>query len=184
MKQLNDMTLEELWELFPIILTAPDKRWEQWAKEEIYFLNSILDESCVEIHHIGSTAIKGIWAKPIIDLIAVAKDFSYFPALKSKIISAGYLCMSESEKRISFNKGYTLKGFAQRVFHLHLRVAGDADEIYFRNYLNAHPNVAKEYETLKLSLWRQFEYNRDGYTKAKSSFIKHYTEISKDLNLK
>ncbi len=92
--------------------------------------------------------------------------------------------MSESEKRISFNKGYTLKGFAQRVFHLHLRVAGDADEIYFRNYLNAHPNVAKEYETLKLSLWRQFEYNRDGYTKAKSSFIKHYTEISKDLNLK
>ncbi len=37
MKQLNDMTLEELWELFPKILTAPDKLWEQWAKEEIYF---------------------------------------------------------------------------------------------------------------------------------------------------
>lgn len=77
------------------------------------------------------------------------------------------------------NKGYTPQGFAERVFHIHLRVAGDIDELYFRDYLNAHPEVAKEYERLKLSLWKEYEHDRDGYTAAKSAFVSKYTELAK-----
>lgn len=49
---------------------------------------------------------------------------------------------------------------------------GDNDELCFRDYLNEHPHVAKEYEKLKLSLQRQYEHNRDAYTEAKSTFVK------------
>jgi GrpB-like predicted nucleotidyltransferase (UPF0157 family) len=63
--------------------------------------------------------------------------------------AGGYLCMSEGERRLSFNKGYTPDTvFAKRVFHLHLRTAGDNEELYFRDYLIDHPAVALAYENL------------------------------------
>ena len=88
--------------------------------------------------------------------------------------------MSASENRISLNKGYTPNGFAKKVFHLHLRLEDDADEIYFRDYLNSHPDVAKEYEELKLQLWKEYEHNRDAYTNAKTQFVKKYTNLAKN----
>ena len=84
--------------------------------------------------------------------------------------------MSREKNRISFNKGYTENGFAEKVYHLHLRFEGDNDELYFRDYLNGNKAVAAEYEKLKLSLWKRLEHGRDGYTKAKTDFIKKYTE--------
>ena len=60
----------------------------------------------------------------------------------------GFIRMSDAANRISLNMGYTENGFADKVYHIHLRYAGDNAELYFRDYLNAHPDVAKEYETL------------------------------------
>lgn len=88
--------------------------------------------------------------------------------------------MSQSTQRILLNKGYTEQGFAEKVFHLHIRVVGDNDELYFRDYLRENHNVAKEYEHLKLNLWKKFEHDRDGYTDAKCKFIKRYTKIAKE----
>ena len=68
--------------------------------------------------------------------------------------------MSQSENRLSFNKGYTENGFVERVFHLHLRYVGDK---------------------LKLRLWKKYEHNRDAYTNAKTEFVKGYTEKAKIL---
>ena len=87
--------------------------------------------------------------------------------------------MSENENGMSFNKGYTENGFAERVFHLHLRYAGDNSELYFRDYLNEHPDIAKEYETLKRLLWKEYEHNRDAYTNAKTEFVQKYTAQAK-----
>lgn len=184
MKLLEDMTIEELWQLFPIILTEPNPDWFDWAIQEMSLLQSKLGELISSIHHIGSTSIKGIWAKPIIDILIETNDVSNFILLKSRIISTGYICMNETASRIDFNKGYTPEGFSLKVFHLHLRKSGDNDEIYFRDYLNTHFDVAKKYERLKLSLWKPFEYNRDGYTDAKSAFIKHYTSLAIAQNKK
>ena len=73
MKKLSEMTLEELWALFPIILTEPDPRWEAWYQEEEALLRRVLPaEYALRIHHIGSTAIRGIWAKPIVDILVEA----------------------------------------------------------------------------------------------------------------
>ena len=53
------------------------------------------------------------------------------------------------------------------------------DELYFRDYLTDHPDVAVQYGNLKLKLWKEYEHNRDGYTEAKTEFIKRYTEKAK-----
>jgi GrpB-like predicted nucleotidyltransferase (UPF0157 family) len=90
--------------------------------------------------------------------------------------------MAQDEKTGSadLNKGYTPEGFAERVFHLHVRPTGDSDELYFRDYLRAHSDIAREYERLKLALKEKFEHNRDAYTTAKSDFIKEYTQIARE----
>ncbi|MDE6189694.1 MAG: GrpB family protein, partial [Clostridia bacterium] len=127
----------------------------------------------------GSTAINGIWAKPIIDILIVVKSNEELKVTAKTLQKNGYVVMSENDNRISLNKGYTENGFADRVFHLHVRLENDKDEIYFRDYLNEHSEVAKEYEELKLQLWKKFERNRDAYTNAKTDFVKKYTELAK-----
>ncbi len=87
--------------------------------------------------------------------------------------------VSKDADRISFNRGYTKEGFADKVFHVHLRYAGDNDELYFRDYLNEHTQIAKEYETMKLQLWHRFEHDRDAYTNAKTEFVREWTSEAK-----
>ena len=179
-KKLSEMTLEELWELFPIILTEHNDYWTEYYAEEAAELKRILPEEAI-INHIGSTAIKGIWAKPIVDiLVEVSENLSDIAVI---LQNNGWIKMSGDKNRISFNKGYTENGFAEKVYHLHLRYIGDHNEIYFRNYLNTHPEIAKEYETLKLMLWKKFEHDRDGYTEAKGEFIAKYTALAKQISI-
>ncbi len=181
-KALSEMTLEELWTLFPIILSEPNDKWQNWYQEERQRLSAILCDDTLKIHHIGSTSIHHIWAKPIIDILIEASPDTSFQKIKETLLgSGGYLCMAESENRISFNRGYTVNGFADRVFHLHLRRYDDNDALYFRDYMNACPDLAKEYEQLKLSLWKQYEHQRDAYTDAKTAFVTKYTAEAKQL---
>lgn len=177
-KPLSKMTLQELWALFPIRLTAHQPCWADWYNEESGHLRGILPQAAA-IHHIGSTAIPGIWAKPIIDILVEIPHRISMQELGSTLTRHGYLRMSQSDGRMSFNKGYTEAGFAERVFHLHLRYIGDHDELYFRDYLLAHPDAAREYEQLKLRLWKPYEHDRDGYTGAKSAFVRQITEAAK-----
>ncbi len=173
------MSLEELWQLFPIFLTEHRSCWKVWYVEESALLLHSIPQ-IQRISHIGSTAVPTLWAKPIIDILLEVPQSSDLDAVQKQIEGCGYLCMSHDCNRRSFNKGYTEKGFAERVFHLHLRHLGDHDELYFRDYLLQHADVAKEYETLKLQLWKKFEYDRDGYTAAKSDFIETYTAKAKE----
>ena len=180
-KKLSEMSLEELWQLFPIYLTEHDECWATWySEEEITLMEHLPADQIKRISHIGSTAVKGIWAKPIIDILVEVTSESDLWQFKPILEKIGYLRMSESSGRLSFNKGYTEKGFAERVFHLHLRKANDNDELYFRDYLKAHINVAQEYEKLKLSLWKTYEHDRDGYTERKTAFVKEYTQKAKE----
>ena len=179
-KKLSEMTLEELWRLFPIFLTKHQNKWEKWYNQEQTMLKNLFLEQ-VRISHIGSTAITSIWAKPIVDILIEISPQCDMAVCKQLIEKSGYICMLQTQNKMSFNKGYTEKGFAKKVFHLHLRNWGDNDELYFRDYLIENISVAKQYEELKLDLWKQFEYDRDGYTNAKTEFIKKHTGIAKNL---
>lgn len=169
-KKLSEMSLEELWQLFPIILTEHKDVWSVWFEEEKEILASLLPKN-VAIHHIGSTAIKGIWAKPIVDILIEVPSENDLLIVKDILATNGYICMCQDKARISLNKGYTENGFADRVFHIHLRIDGDNAEIAFRDLLNSDEKIAKQYEKLKLSLWKKYEHDRDGYTNAKKEFV-------------
>lgn len=182
-QKLSEMTLAELWQLFPIILTAPDPRWPDWYAQEEDLLRSVLPpEFKAGIHHIGSTSISGIWAKPIVDILVEAAPDTSLAQADEYLLQAGYRCMSRGTERRSYNKGYTEEGFAEEVFHLHLVHAGEQPEILFRDYLNTHPEDAKAYEALKLSLWKPYEHDRDGYTSAKTSFVEEILQRAKEEN--
>lgn len=181
-KELLEMSLEELWELFPVFLVAHKDKWKIYYDEMEEFLKGILSECPVErISHIGSTAIADIWAKDIVDILIEVSKNSDIEDTAKIIETNGFLRMSTETDRISFNCGYTKDGFAAKVFHVHLRYVGDNDELYFRDYLNEHSQVAKEYETIKLQLWKEFEHNRDGYTNAKTELVRKWTYEAKQI---
>lgn len=176
-KELSEMSLEELWELFPIFLVAHNDKWNIYYDEIESLLKTTLAGYPIErISHIGSTAISGIWAKDIVDVLIEVSKCSNIHDTAKEIEKNGFIRMSTEPDRISFQLGYTKDGFAEKVYHLHLRYVGDNDELYFRDYLNDNPSIAKEYEQLKLGLWHQYEHNRDAYTEAKTTFIKKHTE--------
>lgn len=179
-KQLSEMTLEELWQLFPIVLEEPKEYWKKWYEEELTILRKILPKEYVKrISHIGSTAIGGIWAKPTVDILVEITPEKDIESVAKILLKNGYLEMSKEKNRTSLNKGYTEEGFAEKVYHFHLRYYCDNDELYFRDYLIDHPEEAKKYEKLKLSLWKKHEHNRDEYTDQKTNYVAEVTEKAK-----
>ena len=91
--------------------------------------------------------------------------------------------MAESiapEYRLDLCKGYTPQGFAERVFHLHIRHPGDWDEIVFRDCLRRNPRKADEYAELKKKLQKRFEHDRDAYTEAKGEFVRACVKAARD----
>lgn len=181
-KELSEMSLEELWQLFPIFLCEHKSEWDVFYYEmETFLKDKLKDYKIVRISHIGSTAIKTIWAKPIIDILVEIDNSEDINIVGKTIENIGFIKMHEEKNWISFNKGYSKEGFEEKVYHLHLRYEGNNDELYFRDYLIDNPEVAKEYEKLKLSLWKKYEHNRDAYTDAKTDFIKENTIKAKIL---
>ena len=176
MRPLEELSYAELMELFPIALVPHRDEWrEQYARERERLLAQLPEDAVFRLSHVGSTAIDGIWAKPTVDMLLEATGAAAFERLDAAIPACGYIRMRSEEGRVSFNRGYTPKGFAQEVFHLHLRLPGDADEVFFRDYLALRPDLAAEYERLKLALCKPYERDRDGYTAAKGDFVRRVT---------
>lgn len=175
-RALSDMSLEELWELFPISLVEPKESWaQQYRKIEALLENLLPDVAGLRVSHIGSTAIPGILAKDIVDVLVEVDASEDIASVASVLERNGFIRMSATATRISLNRGYTPRGFADEVYHVHVRYAGDDDEVHFRDYLNDHPEVAAEYQRLKLALWRQYEHDRDAYTEGKADFVRRCT---------
>lgn len=169
---LTEMSLEELWELFPIIIKEYNPKYLEWYQEEKDFIIKVVGkESIVCISHIGSTAVPGIPAKPIVDILLEVSGMYQREDIRRRLEGADWICMSEDTKSMVFNKGYTPQGFADKVFHLHVREVGDYDELYFRDYLCAHEEARTQYGELKIELSRQFQHHRDHYTTAKTEYI-------------
>ena len=177
------MSLKELWELFPIILKEHNPQYKEWYKiGERQLSNCINNEYIKRINHIGSSAVEGLLSKPTVDILLEVGNNCHSVTLIESLKANGWILMSseyEPDLRLVFNKGYTPDGFAEKTYHLHVRYMGDWDELYFRDYLIDHPDVAVQYGNLKLKLWKEYEHNRDGYTEAKTEFIKRYTEKAK-----
>ncbi|MDU1905834.1 MAG: GrpB family protein [Dysgonomonas sp.] len=183
-KSLNDLSNEELWKLFPIIISEHQPKWQQlYSEEKEKLCLSIGSNNITRINHIGSTAIPKLLAKPTIDILIEIKKNADLESLIKNIESAGYIFAPQPKNpppHMMFMKGYTIEGFKGQAFHIHVRYPGDWDELYFRDYLLSHPQVADKYGELKLKLKEEHEFNRDAYTYAKTEFVKSITRQARE----
>lgn len=183
MKDLGEMSLEELWQLFPIVLKAYNPDYALWYEEERRRLFEVLCGVCMcRISHVGSTAVAGLISKPIVDILLELPHNYATEDVMVRLQKAGWLLMNRNDdtKTVDFNKGYTPVGFAEKVYHLHVKPSGDWGELYFRDYLIAHRDIARKYEALKLHLKDCYEYDRDAYTNAKTAFVTAYTQKARE----
>jgi len=187
-RTLADMTQEGRSRLFPVILCEYNPAWSEWFTEEKANLVRLIgDEHILRITHVGSTSVPGLLAKPTVDILIEIKADTGIEDLKAALPCSEYIQMPDSDNadvpplHLMFVKGYTRDGFAEKVYHIHVRYLGDWDEVHFRDYLVAHPEAAAAYAALKQVLKDRFEYDRDGYTEAKSEFIKAATKRARNL---
>lgn len=182
-KALDEMTNEKRWRLFPIIVSAHNPAWkEKYISEKAVIEEAIGIDNITRINHIGSTAVPDLVAKPTIDILVEINGVANTEKLVSDMKEAGYIYSPQPDNpapHMMFMKGYTSEGFKGQAYHVHVRYRGDWDELYFRDYLLLHPDVAEEYGKLKLELKQKFEYDRDAYTYAKTDFIKWYTKLAR-----
>jgi GrpB-like predicted nucleotidyltransferase (UPF0157 family) len=157
-------------------IVAYDSRWPLLFDEEAKRLRAVLDPSLiVGLEHFGSTAIPGLSAKPIIDiLIAVrslaAAQATFVEALRK--LDYVYWADNPKKDRLFFVKG--MPPFGSRRSH-HVHVTEPQGEMWrrlaFRDYLRAHPDEAEEYEQLKRRLAAEHQADREAYTDAKSAYV-------------
>lgn len=183
MKGLKDLTNEELWQLFPIILSEHKNYWTDYYKiEEKLLIETIGVGSITRINHIGSTAVPNLLSKPTIDILLEINNDVNPEWLINIIEDIGYIYTYQPNNpapHIMFMKEYVLSGFEEKVYHLHVRYFGDWDELYFRDYLIQYPKVSEQYGQLKLELRNTFEHDRDAYTEAKTDFIRKHTDLAR-----
>ena len=154
---------------------------EEWSKifnKDKNIILQILRNSVADIQHVGSTAIPGISAKPIIDILVGLKHISEAERFISEFEEKSYEFRpnASTQDRLLFIKG----GENFRTHHIHV-VQYDTNEwnrmIRFRDYLRENPNVAMEYKNLKEELAVKFPNNREEYTKGKESFVKKIEKL-------
>ena len=186
-RAIEEMTQKERSLLFPIILCTHNPAWAGWFAEEKANLEMLIgSERIFRITHYGSTAVPGLLAKPTVDILLEINADTNIEELKAALPYPEYIQMPEANAdvpplHLMYVKGYTCDGFAEKVYHIHVRYTGDWDEVHFRDYLIAHPEAADAYAELKQNLKERFEFDRDGYTDAKGGFIKAVTTRARNL---
>ncbi len=167
---------EKFAKLFPILLTEHNPKWKEEYMQETVFLCSVFDDNVIRINHIGSSSVAGLIAKPTVDILLEVSEDTDIATITERLLDEGYVVNHANKDIITYIKGYTPHGFEGQTFHIHVRHSGDWGELYFRDYLNSHSDVAREYEKLKMELREIYTYDRDGYTDAKGEFVIRYTE--------
>jgi GrpB-like predicted nucleotidyltransferase (UPF0157 family) len=149
-------------------------RWRDAFEAEAKHVAVALGENVVAIHHIGSTAIPNIYAKPVVDLLVEVRDIAEVDGRSSAMESIGYEVMGEYgiPGRRYFRKD---KQEGIRTHHVHTFETGSAEvgrHLAFRDYMIAHPWEAQRYSELKRRLAEEHPQSIDGYMDGKDGFIK------------
>lgn len=154
-------------------LLPHDPEWDSIAMNTAAELEDILGSVAVSVQHVGSTSIKTICAKPIIDIAVAVRNFSDILQKLPELEARGYI------RRNIGNVGEIFLSCGDdtadtRTHHIHVVLLDSRqwrDYIFFRDYMNAHHDAAAEYERLKLELMEKYKNNRLRYTDGKAEFI-------------
>lgn len=156
-----------------IELVPYQTQWEELFQKEAQALSDVLGDELTTLHHIGSTAIPGIFAKPIIDMLPVVKKIEAIDQLTPSLEALGYEAYGEFGMlgRRFFVK---LKN-GKRIFHVHIFQEGHPDierHVRFRDYLRSHESEAQAYSELKKELVKKSPDDIEKYCWGKEDFVK------------
>ena len=186
METLEDRIKRVLQEEVSIV--PYDPAWPRMFEEEKKHLLDCLPQDLIQrIEHFGSTAIPGLAAKPIVDVLVEVASLDETKARIAPVLEAqGYDYFwraTHGEDGPPFYSWFIKRNSAGvRTHHIHM-VESDFehwDRLFFRDYLIADPETAKEYETLKYALARNYPNDRVAYTNGKSEFVVRVTQVAKE----
>ena len=181
-----------------VVLYAHDPAWDAEASRAIRLLKKILGAIVTEIAHVGSTAVDTIMAKPIIDIALAVSDFTDIIGYNRKLELHGFYYRYAMDDQNNILRGkidfktenirqllYACGGYYNgsnklQTHFIHVVKFGSIEwrnYINFRDYLNAHPLVAKEYENLKIMLYQKYADDREEYTAHKHDFIQRILSL-------
>ena len=165
-------------EVIPI-LNEYDPRWPKKAKRLIARLRA-LGDGIVEVHHIGSTAIPGLPAKPIIDLLPIVESFTWLDGRRDALEAAG--CQWKGEYGIChrrYCKLHDSRGhFSAHVHFYELGSRHIVRHLAFRDYLRAHPDVAQAYAAVKRRAEQASEGDTTAYSLAKAEWVSNIEKLA------
>ncbi|MTI46706.1 MAG: GrpB family protein [Firmicutes bacterium] len=153
--------------------------WKKIYNEESKKINEIMGYIINESHHIGSTSIPGIKAKPVIDILIIVEDIKEIDKYDLQMKELGYVPKGEYGIK---GRRFFMKGGNNRTHHVHIYEVGNEEierHINFKDYLISHPDKAKQYSELKEKLAQEHTYDIDGYIEGKSKFIKEIDKKAK-----
>src|SRR5579862_3217593 len=133
-----------------------DPEWPHLFTKEAELIKDALGQNCIAIHHIGSTAVPGLSAKPVIDIIPVVKDILQVDKAILAMEKLGY--EAKGEFGVPFRR-YFQKAHHLRTHHVHIFEEGNPEierHIKFRDWMRTHDNDREAYAKLKLQLAQQF----------------------------
>lgn len=160
-------------------LVSYQPAWKKLFEEEVARLRLALGNRCLQIEHIGSTAIEGMDAKPIIDILVAVDDLSAAGKLVPILKKLGYALKEDDDvpERIFFRKGPPNR----RTHHLSLTEPATTywkQHLLFRDYLREHPEMAEQYRQLKRRLAEQYPNDRRLYASGKKGFIEKVMSLA------
>jgi GrpB-like predicted nucleotidyltransferase (UPF0157 family)/8-oxo-dGTP pyrophosphatase MutT (NUDIX family) len=156
-----------------------DPAWPGLFQEEATRLTSLFAGELVAIHHMGSTAIPGMVAKPIVDILPVVRDIEAVDGFNDAMVSLGYV--PKGENGIAGRRFFSRDVAGVRRYHLHVFQAGHPEidrHLDLVAYLRAHPDQAQRYGDLKQALAEQYPNDIDHYTHGKSELIRELEQCA------
>ena len=159
-----------------IEIVEHNPNWANMFEQEAESIREVLRKDLIaEIQHIGSTAVPGLAAKPIIDIMVGLRDLSDGKSIIKPLEELGYVYWADNPdpKKMFFVKGMPPYG-KKRTHHVHVvEIDGEFwQRRLFRDYLRIHPEEAKLYDKLKRDLAARFRDDREAYTEGKSDYIR------------
>ena len=152
--------------------------WSELFDIECAVLQNKLDNVAIAIHHIGSTSVPGLAAKPVIDILIEATSLDDLDALNEVMEDIGY--EPRGENGIA-GRRYFLKGGDERTHHIHAFAAGDSNitrHLSFQDYLRANKTIANEYAELKMRLAEKCNHDSKKYCDGKDRFVKTHETLA------
>ena len=157
--------------------------WKKKFEREALRLKQIFGDVSVDIHHIGSTSIPGMRAKPVIDILIEVKDINDVENLNMEMAKIGY--EAKGENGMPARRYFRKEENGIRSHHVHVFQTGNPEikkHIAFRDYLRSHPDVATEYKQLKEDLAKKYPEDIESYVQGKNDFIKRVDEKTSHEN--